>query len=146
MLRTLPTGLMMLLLAACGTATVVWRTQGSGVIELRGDRGKAMDEANNEMAGHCGPNNYPIVAEGQEPGGTDYQQNTAMSPGGTSSGYGRQRQRPAMVWRVHYQCNGMAGPQPMPAAAPQDPSQDPYQDPSQQQPPPPPPPPPPASY
>jgi hypothetical protein len=118
---------MVLLLAGCGTATVVWRTRASGVIELRGDRGRAMDEANNEMAGHCGPNNYTIVAEGQEPAGA----NTATSPGGT---YTRSRTT-AMVWRVHYQCNGMGGPQPMPAAAPQEPL-----------PPPPPPPPPPQSY
>ena len=65
MLRKLSLGLI-LALAACGSARVIQRTQAGGVIELQGDRGKAMEQANQEMAAHCGPNNYTIVQEGEE--------------------------------------------------------------------------------
>src|SRR5262245_13813387 len=39
-------------LTACGTARVIQRNQVGGVIELQGDRGKAMEQANQEMAAH----------------------------------------------------------------------------------------------
>src|SRR5262245_65187571 len=70
MLRKLSLGLV-LALAACGSARVIQRTQAGGIIELEGDRGKAMEQANQEMAAHCGPNNYTIVQEGEEAIGTD---------------------------------------------------------------------------
>ena len=49
MLRKVSLGLI-LALAACGSARVIQRTQAGGVIELQGDRGKAMEQANQEMA------------------------------------------------------------------------------------------------
>lgn len=122
---------LIVVLAACGGARVIWRTQATGVIELQGDKSTAMEQANTQMSEHCGFNNYTIVAEGLEPVGNDryYQQNTSRSPGGTqTSGYNSQRT--AMAWRVHYQCNNAYDPTMMPAAAPQQP----------QEPPPPPPP------
>src|SRR6476660_2395031 len=70
MLRKVSLGLI-LALAACGSARVIQRTQAGGVIELQGDRGKAMEQANQEMSAHCGPNNYTIVQEGEEAIGTD---------------------------------------------------------------------------
>lgn len=103
MLRKVSLGLIVAL-AGCGTAQLVHRTQYSGVLELQGDRGKAMDVASSEMAAHCGANNYTIVQEGYEPPGP---------PGGPRGPGG------GMVWRVHYQCNAPAGaPASMPGAAP----------------------------
>nr|MBA3461653.1 hypothetical protein [Deltaproteobacteria bacterium] len=70
MLRKLSLGLF-IVLTACGSARVIQRNQNGGVIELSGDRGKAMEQANSEMASHCGPNNYQITQEGEEAIGTD---------------------------------------------------------------------------
>jgi hypothetical protein len=139
MLRKLSLGLI-LALAACGSARVIQRTQAGGVIELQGDRGKAMEQANSEMSAHCGPNNYTIVQEGEEAVGTDTYTREDTSAAATQSRSGRtqyadqtttgqQSTRTATAWRVHYQCNNAAGPAPMaqPAAA------------GPQQPPPPPP-------
>ena len=52
-----------------------------GIIELRGDRARAMAGAAEQMSAHCGADAYTIVQEGEEAIG-----------GGTA-------------WRVHYQCN-----------------------------------------
>ena len=128
MLRKVSLGLI-LALAACGSARVIQRTQAGGVIELQGDRGKAMEQANSEMASHCGPNNWTIVQEGEEAIGTDTYTREDTNAGSTTSRDGRRTQggatttgqqstRTATAWRIHYQCNGAAGPQPMPAAAP----------------------------
>jgi len=129
MLRKLSLGLI-LALAACGSARVIQRTQQGGVIELQGDRGKAMEQANGEMASHCGPNNYTIVQEGEEAVGTDTYtredtnagQHTSRDGRTTTGGAtttGQQSTRTATAWRVHYQCNNAGGgPAPMPAAAP----------------------------
>jgi hypothetical protein len=142
MLRKVSLGLI-LALAACGSARVIQRTQAGGVIELQGDRGKAMEQANQEMAAHCGPNNYTIVQEGEEAIGTDTYSREDTSAGSQTSRSGRtttagstttgqQSTRTATAWRVHYQCNGAQGaPPPM------------AQQPAGQ---PPPPPPPPGSY
>ena len=144
MLRKLSLGLI-LALAACGSARVIQRTQAGGVIELQGDRGKAMEQANQEMAAHCGPNNYTIVQEGEEAIGTDTytREDTSAQASQSRSGRhqradstttGQQSTRTATAWRVHYQCNGAAGaapPMAQPAAGPQQPA---------------PPPPPPGSY
>jgi hypothetical protein len=138
MLRRASLGLLVVL-GACGTARVVWRTQTGGVIELQGDRGKSMEVANGEMAGHCGANNWTIVAEGYEPVGTDRyygQTSTPYAQGGTrTTGY--ESQRASMIWRIHYQCNNAYVPNAMPAAGPGEPMP---------QEPPPPPPPPPSNY
>ena len=133
MLRKVSLGFV-LALAACGSARVIQRTQYGGVIELQGDRGKAMEQANQDMTQHCGPNNYTIVQEGEEAVGTDTVsredtsgvQQTSRSGRTTTSGESTTQQtstRTATAWRVHYQCNGAggpgpAGPAPQPAGAP----------------------------
>ena len=131
MLRKLSRGLI-LALAACGSARVIQRTQAGGVIELQGDRGKAMEQANQEMAAHCGPNNYTIVQEGEEAIGTDTYSREDTSASAHQSRSGRRQHadstttgqtstRTATAWRVHYQCNGAAGPGPAPMGPPMDP-------------------------
>src|SRR5580765_6052290 len=121
MLRNVSLGLIVVL-PACGSARVIQRTQTGGVIELQGDRGKAMEQANQEMASHCGPDNYTIVQEGEEAIGTDTYSREDTNSGGTSNGrsyqegsttQGQQSTRTATAWRVHYQCNGAGGPAPM---------------------------------
>ena len=136
MLRNISLGLLVAL-AACGSARVIQRTQSGGVIELNGDRGKAMEQANSEMASHCGPNNFTITQEGEEAVGTDtiQQQNTsedtAVSRNGRRSATDTSTTnttstRTATAWRVHYQCNGAGAPPPAggppPAAPPPDPN------------------------
>jgi hypothetical protein len=72
-----------------GFAKVLTRTASAGVIELQGDRGAALDDANNHMARHCGDGAYQIVQEGEEA----IDESTAGS-------------REIMtVWRVHYLCS-----------------------------------------
>lgn len=128
MLRKLSLGLF-IVLAACGSARVIQRNQNGGIIELQGDRGKAMEQANSEMAAHCGPNNFSVVQEGEEAIGTDTfsredtAQDTAVSRNGRrastdSTTTGQQSTRTATAWRVHYQCNGAAGPAPGPGPGP----------------------------
>jgi len=127
MLRTLALGLVVAL-AACGSARVISRTQAGGVIELQGDRGKAMEQANSEMNAHCGPGNFTITQEGEEAIGTDTvaRQDTAEDTKTSRSGrrsstdsttVGTTSTRTATAWRVHYQCNGAGGPPP-PAPGP----------------------------
>jgi hypothetical protein len=122
MLRKVSLGLIVVL-AACGSARVIQRTQAGGVIELSGDRGKAMEQANQEMASHCGPNNFTITQEGEEAIGTDtYSREDTNNTDHTSrSGrtttndqttQGQTSTRTATAWRVHYQCNGAGGPPP----------------------------------
>lgn len=102
---------------------MISRNQSGGVIELSGDRGKAMEQAGSEMAAHCGPNNFTIVQEGEEAIGTDTFAREDTSGGSQTSRSGRRSYndqtttgqvstRTATAWRVHYQCNGAAGPQP----------------------------------
>jgi hypothetical protein len=128
MFRKLSLGLIVVLAAACGSARVIQRTQAGGVIELNGDRGKAMEQANQEMAAHCGPNNYTIVQEGEEAIGTDTYSREDTSAAATQSRSGRtqyadsttqgqQSTRTATAWRVHYQCNNAGGGAPVAAPA-----------------------------
>jgi hypothetical protein len=117
-------------LAACGAARLVQRTQTGGTLELQGDRGKAMEDANQQMAAHCGPNNFTILQEGEEPVGTttytreDQATDTATSRSGRRAASdttttSTQTTRTATAWRVHYQCGGgPIGEQPPPAAPP----------------------------
>lgn len=122
MLRKLSLGLV-IVLGACGSARVIQRNQNGGVIELSGDRGKAMEQANSEMNSHCGPNNWQIVQEGEEAIGTDtyVREDTSSDSARSRSGRrsstdttttGTQSTRTATAWRVHYQCNGAGGPPP----------------------------------
>jgi hypothetical protein len=128
MLRKVSVGLLVVL-AACGSARVIQRNQSGGVIELSGDRGKAMEQANQEMSAHCGPNNYQITQEGEEAIGTDtvVQEDTAQDSRTSRSGRRSstdtsttqtQSTRTATAWRVHYQCNGAGGGPPPPGPAP----------------------------
>jgi hypothetical protein len=129
MLRKVSLGLI-LALAACGSARYVQRTQTGGVIELQGDRTKAMEQANQNMAQHCGPNNFTIMQEGEEAIGTDTysREDTSAAADQSRDGQharadstttGQQSTRTATAWRVHYQCNGAGGPAPMaPGGAP----------------------------
>ncbi len=125
MLRKLSQGLFvgaLMTLAACGSARVIQRTQTGGVFELQGDRGKAMESANQQMAGHCGPNNFTVTQEGEEAIGTDTiaQENQASDTKTSRSGRRQstdttttqtQSTRTATAWRVHYVC-GVGGPPP----------------------------------
>jgi hypothetical protein len=129
MLRKLSVGLAIAsfgVLAACGSARVISRNQSGGVIELQGDRGKAMEQANQEMSAHCGPNNYQIVQEGEEVVGQDTVVQEDSNTNNRESRSGRHSStdssttqtsstRNATAWRVHYQCNGAGGPPPGPA-------------------------------
>jgi hypothetical protein len=122
MLRTLSRGLLigsLMALAACGTARVVHRDQTGGVLELQGDRGKAMEQANQEMSAHCGPGNWTITAEGEEAVGTDTVVREDQASDTKTSKSGRrsstdtsttqtQSTRTAVAWRVHYACGGAA--------------------------------------
>ena len=125
MFRTFTLGLV-IALAACGSARVIARTQEGGIIELQGDRGKAMEQANREMSAHCGPSNFTIVQEGEEAIGTDTVATEDTSQDSKTSRTGRHSKtdtstvnttstRTATAWRVHYACNGAGGP---PAAGP----------------------------
>ena len=128
MLRKVSLGLF-IVLAACGSARVIQRNQSGGVIELNGDRGKAMEQAHREMAAHCGPNNYQIVQEGEEAIGTDtvVREDTAQDSRSSRSGrrsstdtstVQQSSTRTATAWRVHYQCAGAAGGPPPPPPGP----------------------------
>jgi hypothetical protein len=59
------------------------------VLQLEGDRGAAMEDANLAMTKHCGSGNFVIVQEGEEAIGTD------VIGGSTTT---------QTAWRVHYQC------------------------------------------
>jgi len=120
MLRNVSLGLVFLL-AACGSARVISRNQSGGIIELSGDRGKAMEQAGAEMSAHCGPNNFTIVQEGEEAIGTDtfaredsssqdYRSRSGRRGGTDQTTTGQVSTRTATAWRVHYQCNGAGGP------------------------------------
>jgi hypothetical protein len=114
---------LVVVLAGCGTAQVIQQTQTGGVIELQGDRTKAMAQAQQEMDAHCGPRNWQIVQQGLEAIGTDTytQQNTGdtqhTSRSGRTTHDDQQTNqvtstRTATAWRVHYQCNGASAPPP----------------------------------
>lgn len=100
------------------------RTGDGGVIELQGDRGKAMEQANSEMSAHCGgPGSYQIESEGEEAIGTDTYTAEDTSEASKTSRSGRRQRtdttttgqtstRTATAWRVHYRCRGAGGPPP----------------------------------
>ena len=149
MLRKVSLGLFVVL-AACGSARVIQRTQSGGVIELSGDRGKAMEQANQDMAGHCGPNNFTIVQEGEEAVGTDtytredtnntdHTSRSGRTTTNDSTTQGQTSTRTATAWRVHYQCNGAGAPPPGPPGPPAAGGPPPPGDPNGGAPPPPPP-------
>jgi hypothetical protein len=122
------------LLAGCGSARLVNRTQYGGTIALEGDRAKAMEEAHKAMAAHCGPGNYTILREGDVTVGQDQvaRSDTYYDKEGDTQ-VAQSSTRDATEWRVEYQCAGAPAQQPPPGPAP-----DPYQQPGPDQPPPPP--------
>jgi hypothetical protein len=77
----------------CGTARIVAKTPVGGTIELEGDHNKAMEQANQEMADHCGLSNFTVLSEGAEP--VDPDGPGAAPPDATRTAY-----------RVRYQCDG----------------------------------------
>jgi hypothetical protein len=134
MLRKLGLGLICTaLLAACGSAQLVTQNQYGGVLRLNGDRGKAMEDAQKQMAAHCGLGNFTVVQQGEEAIGTDviansdtnYGEDTVAGAAGTTSTNGNTTNssavgasstrggsstqaitstRTATEWRVHYTC------------------------------------------
>ncbi|MBP6628097.1 MAG: hypothetical protein KBG28_05235 [Kofleriaceae bacterium] len=121
MTRTFVLGALLAMVAACGSARVVNRSQYGGTIALNGDRGKAMEGAHREMAAHCGPNNYTIVQEGEVVVGQDTaaRADTAANDDGSVTQTAGSSTRDATEWRVTYQCGGApAQPQPAPAGPP----------------------------
>jgi hypothetical protein len=85
-------------LAACGTARVVQKTPTAGVIELQGDHNKAMEQANQEMAMHCGMGNFTVLSEGYEAVPLD-----AGSGAGPGTAPADSAAAPT-AWRIRYQC------------------------------------------
>lgn len=144
MLRTTVLGLLCAaLVAACGHAEAVSRNQSGGVLRLVGDRGKAMEDANKQMAQHCGPGNYQVTQEGEEAIGqdtftnssTEYGEDTVAGAASTTDGRnssavgasstrggantsGVTSTRTAVEWRVHYVCGGATGGPPPPPPPP----------------------------
>ena len=128
MLRKISVGLF-LVLAACGSAKVIQQNQQGGIIELQGDRNKAMEQATQEMAAHCGgPGSFQIVQQGEEVIGQDtfVREDTATDQRTSRRGRrsstdttttGQSSTRNATAWRVHYACNSAGGPPP-PGGAP----------------------------
>ncbi len=125
MLRKISVGLF-LVLTACGSAKVIQRNQTGGVIELQGDRGKAMEQATAEMAAHCGgPGSWQVTQEGEEVIGQDtfVREDTTEASKTSRSGRrnrtdttttGQTSTRNATAWRIHYTCNSAAGAPPPP--------------------------------
>lgn len=108
-------------LAACtlGYAEMVRRDTAGGILALKGHEGAAMQDAQQQMAAHCG-GAYTIVAEenvvvGQQTntsGGTSYGQNTAYSSGSSTT-------QALTEHRITYQCGGQVQVVAQPAGAPQ---------------------------
>jgi len=133
MLRKLSRGLLLgsfMVVAACGAARVIHQDQTGGVIELQGDQGQAMQQATQQMAAHCGANNFTIMSQGEEAIGTDTITQQSQATDSTTSRSGRtsstdttattqQSTRTATAWRVHYQCGGAGAPPPAPPPPPQ---------------------------
>jgi len=109
------------LIAACGSARVVHRTQYGGIIALQGDRGKAMEEARRIMWEHCG-GQYTIVEEGEHVVGTETRggSETYVTEDGTEVTEGGESTHESTEWRVKYQC-GQAPPPPAAAPPPAEP-------------------------
>lgn len=54
-------GLVVVVLGGCGHATIWSQEERGGVMALHGSEGPAMDDANDQMASHCGVGRYEIV-------------------------------------------------------------------------------------
>ncbi len=99
--------------SACGHARLVSRTPTGGIYALEGDRNKAMEDAQAQMAAHCqGP--YSILSEGEQVVGTDTAQanETYVAEDGTVVNQGGQSTREVAEWRVQYECTEGEGAPP----------------------------------
>jgi hypothetical protein len=105
LLVTLATGL-----GACGTARVVQRGQGGGVLALQGERNEAMKDAHVKMAGHCGVGQYAVVQESEEVVGTATSNNEEQktTKKGTVVNEGTSKTLNVTEWRLTYQCGAPA--------------------------------------
>jgi hypothetical protein len=99
--------LLALVLAACGSARIIQMTPAGGIIELQGDRSKAMEQATSDMNAKCGPSNFTIVQEGEEPVGTQTVQQDQPNPGAPPTATSTTSN--VVAWRIHFQCNGAIG-------------------------------------
>ena len=123
MARTV-SSILLVALAACGSARMIRTTANGGVIELQGDRSKAMEQATSDMNQKCGRNNFTIVQDGEEPvindsitPETQQDQSQAASTGAAAPTETSSRQ--VMAWRIHFECSGAAGgPLPPPVLGP----------------------------
>jgi hypothetical protein len=91
-------GFGLVVVAACGTARLIHQDQEGGIIQLDGDRGQALNDAALMMTQQCGPGNFHLLSQGEEPIGTT-----------TTSDGSAQEVRPVVAWRIHYVC-GRNGP------------------------------------
>jgi hypothetical protein len=97
----------------CGAARIVHRTPAGGVVALEGDRNKAMEQAHQLMADHCG-GPYQIMSEGEHVVGTDRAQSTEsyVTEEGEVVEERGESTREATEWRLRYSCgNAPAGDQ-----------------------------------
>lgn len=108
---------LVLALAACGQAKIIQLTSAGGIIELQGDKSKAMEQATDDMNQKCGQNNFTIVQEGEEQVAvetyvTENQQDQSHTAHPTTAT--ADAPRPTIAWRIHFQCNGAVGVVPAP--------------------------------
>lgn len=112
---------MMLALAACGSARLVSQDPSGTTFALEGDRNKAMDDANAQMTAQCGPGAYRMIQQGEVPIGEDTFAQSDTQYGEKSSRNGRRTQggsntqaqsstRTAVEWRITYACNNAPAP------------------------------------
>jgi hypothetical protein len=128
MLRKLSV-VMMLALAACGSARLVSQDPSGTTFALEGDRNKAMDDANAQMTAQCGPGAYHMVSQGEFVIGEDsfaqsdtqYGEKTSRNGRRTQGGSNTQAQsstRQATEWRITFACNNAPAPAGPPAGGP----------------------------
>lgn len=61
-MRTIAIGILALVsLTACGHATIWSQDQRGGILALHGSEGPAMEDAQRQMASHCGAGRYEIL-------------------------------------------------------------------------------------
>jgi hypothetical protein len=102
-----------------GYAEMVRRDTTGGVLALEGHRGAAMEDAQQQMAGHCqGP--YQIVREEQVAVGEQTDTNYGSNYGsGYSSGGATTTTQQITQYQITYVCGGAAAPAPQQAMTPQ---------------------------
>ncbi len=120
---------MMLALAACGSARLVSQDPSGTTFALEGDRNKAMDDANAQMTAQCGPGAYHMVQQGEVVIGEDtftqsdtqYGEKTSRNGRRTRGGANTQQQsstRAAKEWQITFACNNAPAPAGPPVGGP----------------------------